>query len=104
MHRPQAKGELDSRDVLLVLACASLVPSQNAVICDLGTRLLSACAHNLPLCTEKQARASKHINPMMPYAAMYTVRSLCLFLVSEDETGMCVLIRVSNLCYICLET
>ena len=43
MHRPQAKGDL------LMLACASLVPSQNAVICDLRTRLLSACAHNLKM-------------------------------------------------------
>ena len=28
--------------------------------------------------------------PLMPYVAMHTVRSLCLFLVPEDETGMCV--------------
>ena len=32
-----------------MLACASLVPSQNAVIRDLGTRLLSACAHILKM-------------------------------------------------------
>ena len=32
-----------------MLVCASLVPSQNAVICDLGMRLLCACAHNLKM-------------------------------------------------------
>ena len=32
-----------------MLACASLVPSQNAVICDLRMRLLSACAYNLKM-------------------------------------------------------
>ena len=59
---------------------------------------------NATICTEKQARASKYINPLMPYAAMHTVWTLCLFLVPEDETGMCVLMRVSNLCCIWLET
>ena len=47
-----------SRDVVLVLACANLVPSQNAVICDLGTRLLSACAHNLKMAFPTQRGAA----------------------------------------------
>ena len=34
---------------------------------------------------------------LMPYAAMHTVSSLCLFLVQEDGTGMC--IDKSNICY-----
>ena len=44
-----ASSSSQGRDVLLVLACVSLVPSQNAVICDLGTRLLSACTHILKM-------------------------------------------------------
>ena len=45
-----ASSSSQGRDVLLyMLACASLVPSQNAVVCDLGTRPLSACAHILKM-------------------------------------------------------
>ena len=47
-----------SRDVLLVLACGSFVPSQNTVICELGTRLLSACAHNLKMAFSTQRGAA----------------------------------------------
>ena len=38
--------------------------------------------------TEKQARASKYINPLMPHAAMHIVWTLCFFLLPEDETGI----------------
>ena len=56
----------------------------------------------MPLCTEKQARASKYINPLMPPAAMHTVRTLCLFLVPGK---LCVYDKtVSNLCCIFLDT
>ena len=62
----------------------------------LGTRLL---------CTEKQARASKYINPLMPPAAVYIHSAdlfLCIFVVPKqvrvyDKTA-------SNLCCICLDT
>ena len=62
----------------------------------------------MPLCTEKQARASKYINPLMPPATIYihsAVRTLFLyiFLVPKDETGMYDK-TVSNLCCVCLDT
>ena len=54
----------------------------------------------MPLCTEKQERASKYINPLMSPAAMHTLRTLCLF-----ETGVHVYDKtVSNLYCICLDT
>ena len=42
----------------------------------------------MPLCTEKQVCASKYISPLMPPAAIHTVRTLCLFLVPKDETSL----------------
>ena len=38
----------------------------------------------MPLCTEKQARASKYDNRFDAAMHMVSLRSLCLFLVSED--------------------
>ena len=76
-----------------------LTPILNAA-CPLILSVLHVTPWKLrmPLCTEK------YNNPLMPHAAMHMVRSLCLFVVPEDETGMCVLIRASNLCCISLET
>ena len=51
--------------------------------CTQNSRARAKRAHAgikwMPLCTEKQARASKYINPLMPPAAIHTVRTLCLF-------------------------
>ena len=64
--------------------------TQNSEWDKSGVSREEAESQRMPLCTEKQARASKYINPLMPPAAIHTARTLCLFLdlVPQDEPGV----------------
>ena len=79
---------VSQKECLLLVVCHHWNP--NSEWDKSGVSREEAESQRMPLCTEKQARASKYINPLMPPAAIHTARTLCLFLdlVPQDEPGV----------------